>query len=111
MMPQWEFLDFLRDEPALYPGFQLLMQAQAAGLIEAEGRIAGVRALTPVGEVEIRADLVIGADGRRSALREAGAWRCAAWARQSTCCGYAYSSGPAIRPAARAVSGPAASWP
>jgi 2-polyprenyl-6-methoxyphenol hydroxylase-like FAD-dependent oxidoreductase len=71
MMPQWEFLDFLRDEAALYPAFHLLMEAQATGLIEAEGRVTGLRARTPQGEIEIRADLVIGADGRHSTLREA----------------------------------------
>jgi 2-polyprenyl-6-methoxyphenol hydroxylase-like FAD-dependent oxidoreductase len=71
MVPQWEFLDFLRDEAALYPGFHLLMQAEATGVIEAEGRVAGVRVATPAGPIEIRADLVIGADGRRSTVREA----------------------------------------
>jgi 2-polyprenyl-6-methoxyphenol hydroxylase-like FAD-dependent oxidoreductase len=71
LMPQWEFLDFLRDEAALYPGFHLLMEAQATGLVEAEGRVAGLRARTPDGEIEIRADLVIGADGRHSSVREA----------------------------------------
>ncbi|MDB5881743.1 MAG: FAD-dependent oxidoreductase [Ramlibacter sp.] len=71
MMPQWEFLDFLRDEAALYPNFHLLMQAEATGLIEADGRVAGVRARTPEGDIEIRADLVIGADGRHSTVRDA----------------------------------------
>ncbi len=71
MVPQWEFLDFLRDEAALYPGFQLLMETQATGLIEQGAAIAGVRARGPHGDIEIRADLVIGADGRRSAVREA----------------------------------------
>ena len=71
MMPQWEFLDFLRDEAVLYPGFHLRMQAEAKSLIEEAGRIVGVRASTPEGEVEIRADLVIGADGRRSKVRDA----------------------------------------
>jgi 2-polyprenyl-6-methoxyphenol hydroxylase-like FAD-dependent oxidoreductase len=71
MVPQWEFLDFLRDEAALYPGFHLLMETQATGLMYVDGRVAGVRADTPSGEIEIRADLVIGADGRHSKLREA----------------------------------------
>jgi 2-polyprenyl-6-methoxyphenol hydroxylase-like FAD-dependent oxidoreductase len=71
MMPQWEFLDFLRDEAALYPGFHLLMEAQAIGLIEAGGRVTGLRVRAPEGEIEIRADLVIGADGRHSTVREA----------------------------------------
>ena len=71
MVPQWEFLDFLRDEAERYPGFQLLTQAQALGVVEEGGRVVGLRAGTPDGEVLIRADLVIGADGRRSTVREA----------------------------------------
>jgi 2-polyprenyl-6-methoxyphenol hydroxylase-like FAD-dependent oxidoreductase len=75
LMPQWEFLDFLRDEAARYPGFHLLMRAQATGLVETQGRVTGLRAETPTGEIEIRADLVIGADGRHSTLREAAGLR------------------------------------
>lgn len=71
MVPQWEFLDFLRDEAERYPGFQLLMQTQALGVLEEGGQVVGVRAGTPQGEVEIRCGLVIGADGRRSTVREA----------------------------------------
>jgi 2-polyprenyl-6-methoxyphenol hydroxylase-like FAD-dependent oxidoreductase len=71
MVPQWEFLDFLRDEAALYPGFHLLMETQATGLMQADGRVVGMRAETPSGEIEIRADLVVGADGRHSAVRKA----------------------------------------
>jgi 2-polyprenyl-6-methoxyphenol hydroxylase-like FAD-dependent oxidoreductase len=70
LMPQWEFLDFLRDEAARYPGFHLLMRAQATGLVETQGRVTGLRAETPTGEIEIRADLVIGADGRHSNIRD-----------------------------------------
>jgi 2-polyprenyl-6-methoxyphenol hydroxylase-like FAD-dependent oxidoreductase len=75
LMPQWEFLDFLRDEAALYPGFHLLMRAQATSLIETQGRVVGLRAETPTGEIDIGADLVIGADGRHSTLREAAGLR------------------------------------
>ena len=47
------------------------MEAEATGLIEEGGRVTGVRA-TPGGRASmIRADLVIGADGRRSAVRAA----------------------------------------
>ena len=53
------------------PTFKLRMQAEVTGLIEAEGRIAGVVATTPDGPLEIRADLTIGADGRHSTVREA----------------------------------------
>ena len=75
MVPQWEFLDFLRDEAALYSGFHLSMETEAVGLLEEAGRIAGVRARTATGAALIRADLVIGADGRKSALREAAGLR------------------------------------
>lgn len=71
MMPQWEFLDFLRDEAELYPGFKLVQQAEVLELVEAQGQVAGVRVRTPDGEAVVHADLVIGADGRRSRVREA----------------------------------------
>ena len=72
-MPQWDFLDFIARQGARYPNFVLRRGAAANGLIEETGRIAGVRAETPDGPLEIRADLVIGADGRHSTVRgEAG---------------------------------------
>jgi 2-polyprenyl-6-methoxyphenol hydroxylase-like FAD-dependent oxidoreductase len=71
MMPQWEFLDFLRDHAELYPGFRLMLRTEAQDLVRVDGRIAGVLARTPDGPMEIRADLVIGCDGRRSVLRAA----------------------------------------
>jgi 2-polyprenyl-6-methoxyphenol hydroxylase-like FAD-dependent oxidoreductase len=71
LMPQWDFLDFLVRQAARYPGFKLRMQTEAVGLIEENGRIAGVRATGPDGELRIRADLVVGADGRASRVRAA----------------------------------------
>ena len=70
-MPQWDFLDFLAEEARRHPAFRLVMSAEVTGLIEEDGRIAGVRAVTPEGPVEIRADLTIGADGRHSTVRRA----------------------------------------
>jgi 2-polyprenyl-6-methoxyphenol hydroxylase-like FAD-dependent oxidoreductase len=69
-MPQWDFLDFLADRGRRYAGFHLMMKAEATDLIEQGGRIVGVRANTEIREAEIRADLVIGADGRHSTIRE-----------------------------------------
>lgn len=69
-MPQWHFLDFLAEAGRRYPEFHLRMEAEVTGLIEAEGRVAGLRAETPDGPLEIRADLVVGADGRGSVVRE-----------------------------------------
>ncbi|HUQ13599.1 MAG TPA: FAD-dependent oxidoreductase [Novosphingobium sp.] len=67
MMPQWDFLDFLRDEARAWPGFALRMNAEASGVIERDGRVAGVRLAD--GE-EVRASqLVIFADGRDSLVR------------------------------------------
>ncbi|HEX9323044.1 MAG TPA: FAD-dependent oxidoreductase, partial [Xanthobacteraceae bacterium] len=71
LMPQWDFLDFLAREAARYPAFRLRMQAEVTGLIEEAGRIVGVRGHTSEGALEIRADLVVGADGRHSTVRQA----------------------------------------
>ena len=69
-IPQWDFLDFLAQHAARFPSFALRMQAEVTDLIEESGRIAGVRATTAAGPLEIRADLVVGADGRHSVIRE-----------------------------------------
>ena len=66
MMPQWDFLDFLRDEAEIYPGFKLEMESPVAGFVEEEGRIAGVRLADGS---ERRARLVMAADGRSSLVR------------------------------------------
>jgi 2-polyprenyl-6-methoxyphenol hydroxylase-like FAD-dependent oxidoreductase len=70
LMPQWDFLDFLADHGKKYPAFDLRMKVEATGLIEESGRVVGLRARAPDGEVEIRADLTVGCDGRHSTLRE-----------------------------------------
>lgn len=69
-MPQWEFLNFLAEKARQYPSFHVGMQTEVTGLIEEEGSIAGVRATTSNGDVEIRAALTVGADGRHSTVRE-----------------------------------------
>ena len=69
-MPQWDFLNFLAAHGKTYKTFDLWMQAEATDLIEENGRVAGVRVKTQDGSVDLRADLVIGADGRHSTLRE-----------------------------------------
>ena len=70
LMPQWDFLDFLSDHGRAYPHYHLRMRAEVTGLIEENGRIVGVRAATPDGPLEVRAALVVGADGRGSVVRE-----------------------------------------
>jgi 2-polyprenyl-6-methoxyphenol hydroxylase-like FAD-dependent oxidoreductase len=66
MMPQWDFLDFLREEAKAFPGFHLQMEAAVVGFLEEQGRVAGVR-LASGGE--LRARLTIAADGRASIVR------------------------------------------
>ena len=70
LMPQWDFLDFLAEHARRYPTFHLRMRSAATELIEEDGRILGVRASTHSGPLEIHADLVVGADGRHSVVRE-----------------------------------------
>ena len=69
LMPQWDFLNFIADHGKRYQTFDLRMQTEAIDLIEQNGRVAGVRAKTPDDELEIRADLVVGCDGRHSTIR------------------------------------------
>ena len=69
-MPQWDFLSFLAGQAKLYPNFRLVMQARVDGLLEEEGRVAGLVAETPDGPLSIRSKLLIGADGRNSVVRE-----------------------------------------
>src|SRR5262249_2770982 len=68
LMPQWDFLNFLADHGKSYPSFHLRMRAEAVDLIEEDGRVAGVRANTQNGALEVRADLTVGCDGRHSTV-------------------------------------------
>ena len=70
LMPQWDFLNFLAERGRNYPSFHLRMRAEATDLIEDGGRVAGVRATTPDGSLEVRAELTVGCDGRHSTVRE-----------------------------------------
>jgi len=72
LMPQWDFLDFLSDAARQFPGFTLRMENEAVELIADTGRVRGVVAHTPEGEVDVIADLVVGCDGRHSRTRQAG---------------------------------------
>ncbi|MEY2928281.1 MAG: hypothetical protein RL367_2758 [Pseudomonadota bacterium] len=67
MMPQWEFLDFLKGEAAAFAGFAVRMAADVERLVEEGGRIVGVQL---AGGEELRASrLVLAADGRNSIVR------------------------------------------
>ena len=68
-MPQWDFLNFLADQCAAFPGFRLLTSTTLSELIVEQDRVCGVTALRDGQPLTIRAQLVIGADGRHSAVR------------------------------------------
>jgi 2-polyprenyl-6-methoxyphenol hydroxylase-like FAD-dependent oxidoreductase len=70
LMPQWDFLNFLVEAGRKFDTFRVMMNTEATDLIEESGTIRGVRVQAPAGALEIRADLVVAADGRRSVLRE-----------------------------------------
>jgi 2-polyprenyl-6-methoxyphenol hydroxylase-like FAD-dependent oxidoreductase len=69
-MPQWDFLNFLRESGKRFSALKVLMNAEATDLIWSGGAVVGVQAVTPDGPVEIRADLTIGCDGRHSMVRQ-----------------------------------------
>ena len=70
LMPQWDFLNFIAEKAQAYPQFHLRMEASVTGLLIEKGRVSGLRVDTPEGPLEVRAGLVIGADGRRSIVRQ-----------------------------------------
>jgi 2-polyprenyl-6-methoxyphenol hydroxylase-like FAD-dependent oxidoreductase len=69
-MPQWDFLNFISTHAKVFPNFQLLMQTEVVDLLIENDRVVGVRAKTPRGELDLTADLVIGADGRHSIVQQ-----------------------------------------
>ncbi len=69
-MPQWDFLNFLREAGRRFASLEVLMSTEAVDLIRRGDTIAGVRARTPDGIVDIEADLTIACDGRHSTVRE-----------------------------------------
>ena len=72
LMPQWDFLNFLSERAKQSPSFRLLMQHEAIDLTKEGERVTGVAARGPGGEaVSIRAQLVVGCDGRHSVVRKA----------------------------------------
>ena len=65
-MPQWDFLNFLSSHAKRFPTFQLYLETEVVDVLMEGSHVIGVRAKTPRGELEVHADLVIGADGRHS---------------------------------------------
>lgn len=69
-VPQWDFLTFISAEAKKFETFTLLMQTEATELILDKGAVVGIQAKGTEGDIEIRAELVIGSDGRHSVTRE-----------------------------------------
>jgi len=69
LMPQWDFLNFVFEHGCRYPSFRMRMRTEVTGVIEENGRVVGIRANTTDRPLEVRADLVVGADGRNSVVR------------------------------------------
>jgi 2-polyprenyl-6-methoxyphenol hydroxylase-like FAD-dependent oxidoreductase len=69
-MPQWDFLNFLRESGKRFASLKVMMNTEAIDLIHDGETIAGVRAKTPEGVIDIQADLTIACDGRHSIVRE-----------------------------------------
>ncbi len=70
IMPQWDFLDFLRDEAKAFPAFRLEMNAGAATMLMDGDRITGAELAD--GRRVVARKLVIAADGRDSIVRQKG---------------------------------------
>ncbi|MET0233306.1 MAG: FAD-dependent oxidoreductase [Kibdelosporangium sp.] len=65
-VPQPMLLRTLADAAAVYPHFMLVRSAGATDLLRSGGKVTGVSARTPDGEIEVSARLTVGADGRYS---------------------------------------------
>jgi 2-polyprenyl-6-methoxyphenol hydroxylase-like FAD-dependent oxidoreductase len=69
-MPQWDFLNFLRESGKRFSSLKVMMNADATDLMWSDDTVVGVKANALEGPVEIHADLTIGCDGRHSIVRE-----------------------------------------
>jgi 2-polyprenyl-6-methoxyphenol hydroxylase-like FAD-dependent oxidoreductase len=71
LMPQWDFLNFLAEKGRRFSSLKVMMRAEVTGLLHTGARVAGVTVATTSGPLEVRADLVVGCDGRSSTVRAA----------------------------------------
>ena len=71
-MPQWDFLNFLADHARKYPTFSLWTKAEVTDLLHDNGTISGVVVATENGPIHVQSELLIGADGRHSIVRDRG---------------------------------------
>lgn len=69
-MPQWDFLNFLRESGKRFTSLKVLMSTEAIDLLRDGERVTGVKARAPDGMIDIEADLTVACDGRHSLVRE-----------------------------------------
>ncbi len=69
LVPQWDLLNLLADAGRAEPTFTLRMRTEVTGLLRDRDRVTGVRYTGPDGDGELRADLTVGCDGRKSVVR------------------------------------------
>jgi 2-polyprenyl-6-methoxyphenol hydroxylase-like FAD-dependent oxidoreductase len=69
-IPQWDFLAFIAEQGKKYPTFHLMLEHEVTDLLRGKNRITGVRVKSKQGEMDVLADLVVGADGRGSCVRD-----------------------------------------
>jgi 2-polyprenyl-6-methoxyphenol hydroxylase-like FAD-dependent oxidoreductase len=73
LIPQVDFLDFIREKASQFPDFHVEMGANVLSLLEENGIVQGVRFKgNDLAWREVRAPLVVGADGRFSRVRQLG---------------------------------------
>ena len=96
MVPQWDLLALIAETAQAEPNFTLRMEHDVTGLLRDGDRVTGVRYTSPDGPGELRADLVVGCDGRTSAVRRDAGLPIRTTRCRSTCGG---SGCPAIRQA------------
>ena len=69
-MPQWDFLNFLRQSGKRFASLKVMMNAEVTDLIWSGEKVVGVKADTAEGVLEVRSDLTVGCDGRHSIVRQ-----------------------------------------
>ncbi len=72
LVPQWDLLELLASAAAEEPSFTLLRQAEVTGLVRDGGRTVGIDYHDHASgeQQQLRADLVVGCDGRNSTVRQ-----------------------------------------
>lgn len=70
VVPQPDFLEFMKKEASRYPGFQIIMGASVSELIKDQGNVQGIIFKKDGQTHEVRAQLTVGADGRASRVRK-----------------------------------------